>query len=199
MVDQVPGQSWCIFPDFICGVESFLWFLNPPLAGQSLSEVFNQVKGTFLNLFKGGNLSVDSVGLGTLEEKDIEKITSLIPEISSLEPETVGLGKQLKLEVGGELKLATEVKVKEKEEFIETLEVASDIVPFAKLELNENTFSPVSGLSEALGENADHTELYDSTLDLSFLSNLYFLYCTITQISMWKLIWKNWKPIKIRL
>jgi S-DNA-T family DNA segregation ATPase FtsK/SpoIIIE len=79
----------------------------------------------------------------------------------------VGLGKQLKLEVGGELKLATEVKVKEKEEFTETLELETENTPLAKLELNEITFSPVSGLSEALGENVDHTELYDSTLDLS--------------------------------
>jgi S-DNA-T family DNA segregation ATPase FtsK/SpoIIIE len=144
-----------------------LWFLNPPLAGQSLPEVFNQVKNTFLNQFKGGNLSADSVGLGTIKDKDIEKISSLTPQISSLEPDAVGLGKQLKLEVGSELKLATEVKVKEKEEFTEILEVETDNIPLAKLELNEITFSPTSGLSEALGENVDHTELYDSTLDLS--------------------------------
>jgi S-DNA-T family DNA segregation ATPase FtsK/SpoIIIE len=149
------------------GLSRFLWFLNPPLAGQSLPEVFNQVKDTFLNLFKGGNLSADTVGLGTIKDKDIEKLTSLTPEISLLEPDAVGLGKQLKLEVGGELKLATEVKVKEKEEFTETLELETENTPLAKLELNEITFSPVSGLSEALGENVDHTELYDSTLDLS--------------------------------
>jgi S-DNA-T family DNA segregation ATPase FtsK/SpoIIIE len=107
------------------------------------------------------------VGLGTIKDKDIEKLTSLTPEISLLEPDAVGLGKQLKLEVGGELKLATEVKVKEKEEFTETLELETENTPLAKLELNEITFSPVSGLSEALGENVDHTELYDSTLDLS--------------------------------
>jgi S-DNA-T family DNA segregation ATPase FtsK/SpoIIIE len=80
----------------------------------------------------------------------------------------VGFGKQLKLEVGGELTLAPEVIVKEKEEFTETLEVETDVFPLATLEINENTFSPVGGLSEALGENADHTEPYDSTLDLSF-------------------------------
>ena len=107
------------------------------------------------------------MGLGTIKDKDIEKLTSLTPEISLLEPDAVGLGKQLKLEVGGELKLATEVKVKEKEEFTETLELETENTPLAKLELNEITFSPVSGLSEALGENVDHTELYDSTLDLS--------------------------------
>lgn len=161
------GRVGVFFLILFVGLSRFLWFLNPPLAGQSLTEVFNQARDKFLNLFKGGNISADSVGLGTIKDKDIEKITNLTPEISSLVPETVGLGKQLKLEVGGELKLATEVKTKEKEEFTETLVVEPDFVPLAKLELNENTFSPVSGLSEALGENADHTELYDSTLDLS--------------------------------
>jgi len=161
------GRVGVFFLILFVGLSRFLWFLNPPLAGQSLPEVFNQVKDTFLNLFKGGNLSADSVGLGTIKDKDIEKLTSLTPEISSLEPDAVGLGKQLKLEVGGELKLATEVKVKEKEEFTETLEVVTENIPLAKLELNEITFSPTAGLSEALGENVDHTELYDSTLDLS--------------------------------
>ena len=161
------GRVGVFFLILFVGLSRFLWFLNPPLAGQSLPEVFNQVKNTFLNLFKGGNLSADSVGLGTIKDKDIEKISSLTPQISSLEPDAVGLGKQLKLEVGSELKLATEVKVKEKEEFIETLEVETDNIQLAKLELNEITFSPTSGLSEALGENVDHTELYDSTLDLS--------------------------------
>lgn len=161
------GRVGVFFLILFVGLSRFLWFLNPPLAGQSLTEVFNQARDKFLNLFKGGNISTDSVGLGTIKDKDIEKITNLTPEISSLVPETVGLGKQLKLEVGGELKLATEVKTKEKEEFTETLVVEPDFVPLAKLELNEITFSPVSGLSEALGENADHTELYDSTLDLS--------------------------------
>lgn len=161
------GRVGVFFLILFVGLSRFLWFLNPPLAGQSLPEVFNQVKNTFLNLFKGGNLSADSVGLGTIKDKDIEKISSLTPQISSLEPDAVGLGKQLKLEVGSELKLATEVKVKEKEEFTEILEVETDNIPLAKLELNEITFSPTSGLSEALGENVDHTELYDSTLDLS--------------------------------
>jgi S-DNA-T family DNA segregation ATPase FtsK/SpoIIIE len=161
------GRVGVFFLILFVGLSRFLWFLNPPLAGQSLPEVFNQVKDTFLNLFKGGNLSADTVGLGTIKDKDIEKLTSLTPEISLLEPDAVGLGKQLKLEVGGELKLATEVKVKEKEEFTETLELETENTPLAKLELNEITFSPVSGLSEALGENVDHTELYDSTLDLS--------------------------------
>jgi DNA segregation ATPase FtsK/SpoIIIE, S-DNA-T family len=161
------GRVGVFFLILFVGLSRFLWFLNPPLAGQSLTEVFNQARDKFLNLFKGGNISADSVGLGTIKDKDIEKITNLTPEISSLVPETVGLGKQLKLEVGGELKLATEVKTKEKEEFTETLVVEPDFVPLAKLEINENTFSPISGLSEALGENADHTELYDSTLDLS--------------------------------
>lgn len=161
------GRVGVFFLILFVGLSRFLWFLNPPLAGQSLTEVFNQARDKFLNLFKGGNISADSVGLGTIKDKDIEKITNLTPELSSLVPETVGLGKQLKLEVGGELKLASEVKTKEKEEFTETLVVETNFVPLAKLELNENTFSPVSGLSEALGENAEHTELYDSTLDLS--------------------------------
>jgi S-DNA-T family DNA segregation ATPase FtsK/SpoIIIE len=144
-----------------------LWFLNPPLAGQSLPEVFNQVKDKFLNLFKGENLSADSVGLGTIKEKDIEKISSLTPDITSLEADSVGLGKQLKLEVEGEITFATEVKAMKKEEFTEILEVETDIVPLARLEINETTYSPLSGLSEALGENENHTEPYDSTLDLS--------------------------------
>ena len=144
-----------------------MWFLNPPLAGQSLPEVFNQVKDKFLNLFKGENLSADSVGLGTIKEKDIEKISSLTPDITSLEADSVGLGKQLKLEVEGEITFATEVKAMKKEEFTEILEVETDIVPLARLEINETTYSPLSGLSEALGENENHTEPYDSTLDLS--------------------------------
>jgi S-DNA-T family DNA segregation ATPase FtsK/SpoIIIE len=161
------GRVGVFFLILFVALSRFLWFLNPPLAGQSLPEVFNQVRYKFLNLFKGGNLSADTVGLGTIKDKDIEKITSLTPDIASLVPDAVGFGKQLKLEVGGELILAPEVKVKEKEEFTETLEVETDIFPLATLEINENTFFPVGGLSEALGENANHTEPYDSTLDLS--------------------------------
>ncbi|MEY4260502.1 MAG: hypothetical protein RL656_1475, partial [Bacteroidota bacterium] len=161
------GRVGVFFLILFVGLSRFLWFLNPPLAGQSLPEVFNQVKDKFLNLFKGENLSADSVGLGTIKEKDIEKISSLTPDITSLEADSVGLGKQLKLEVEGEITFATEVKAMKKEEFTEILEVETDIVPLARLEINETTYSPLSGLSEALGENENHTEPYDSTLDLS--------------------------------
>jgi S-DNA-T family DNA segregation ATPase FtsK/SpoIIIE len=145
----------------------FLWFLNPPLAGQSLPEIFNQVKHNFLNLFSREKLSTESDGLGGIKDKDIEEISSFPPVTTSLTPEPVVPGKQLSLEVGGEFALDVAAKPREKVEFRETLEIEPQIEILAPTETSESTFIAGAGLSEALGENMDHTEPYDPTLDLS--------------------------------
>jgi S-DNA-T family DNA segregation ATPase FtsK/SpoIIIE len=145
----------------------FLWFLNPPLAGQSLPEIFNQVKHNFLNLFSGEKLTAESVGLGSIKDKDIEEISSFPVVVTDLTPENVVQGKQLSLEVGNELALDVAVKPKEKVEFRERLEIEPPIEILAPVETGESTFIAGAGLSEALGENMDHTEPYDPTLDLS--------------------------------
>jgi S-DNA-T family DNA segregation ATPase FtsK/SpoIIIE len=145
----------------------FLWFLNPPLAGHSLSEIFNQVKHNFLNLFSREKLSTESDGLGGIKDKDIEEISSFPPVTTSLTPEPVVPGKQLSLEVGGEFALDVAAKPREKVEFRETLEIEPQIEILAPTETSESTFIAGAGLSEALGENMDHTEPYDPTLDLS--------------------------------
>ena len=161
----------------------FLWFLNPPLAGQSLPEIFNQVKYNFLNLFSGEKLSTESVGLGSIKDKDMEEISSFPAVVTDLTPENVVQGKQLSLEVGNELALDVAVKPKEKIEFRERLEIEPPIEILAPIETSESTFIVGAGLSEALGENMDHTEPYDP----------------IIRISKLKLTGKNWKPIRIRL
>jgi S-DNA-T family DNA segregation ATPase FtsK/SpoIIIE len=145
----------------------FLWFLNPPLAGQSLPEIFNQIKHNFLNLFSGEKLTAESVGLGSIKDKDIEEISSFPVVVTDLTPENVVQGKQLSLEVGNELALDVAVKPKEKVEFRERLEIEPPIEILAPVETGESTFIAGAGLSEALGENMDHTEPYDPTLDLS--------------------------------
>ncbi|MFN5788020.1 MAG: DNA translocase FtsK, partial [Bacteroidota bacterium] len=52
-------------------------------------------------------------------------------------------------------------------EFRERLEIEPPIEILAPTETSESTFIVGAGLSEALGENMDHTEPYDPTLDLS--------------------------------
>jgi S-DNA-T family DNA segregation ATPase FtsK/SpoIIIE len=137
------------------------------LAGQSLPEIFNQVKHNFLNLFSGEKLTAESVGLGSIKDKDIEEISSFPVVVTDLTPENVVQGKQLSLEVGNELALDVAVKPKEKVEFRERLEIEPPIEILAPVETGESTFIAGAGLSEALGENMDHTEPYDPTLDLS--------------------------------
>jgi S-DNA-T family DNA segregation ATPase FtsK/SpoIIIE len=137
------------------------------LAGHSLSEIFNQVKHNFLNLFSREKLSTESDGLGGIKDKDIEEISSFPPVTTSLTPEPVVPGKQLSLEVGGEFTLDVAAKPREKVEFRETLEIEPQIEILAPTETSESTFIVGAGLSEALGENMDHTEPYDPTLDLS--------------------------------
>jgi S-DNA-T family DNA segregation ATPase FtsK/SpoIIIE len=73
----------------------------------------------------------------------------------------------LSLEVGGEFALDVAAKPREKVEFRETLEIEPQIEILAPTETSESTFIAGAGLSEALGENMDHTEPYDPTLDLS--------------------------------
>jgi S-DNA-T family DNA segregation ATPase FtsK/SpoIIIE len=87
--------------------------------------------------------------------------------VTDLTPENVVQGKQLSLEVGNELALDVAVKPKEKVEFRERLEIEPPIEILAPVETGESTFIAGAGLSEALGENMDHTEPYDPTLDLS--------------------------------
>jgi S-DNA-T family DNA segregation ATPase FtsK/SpoIIIE len=137
------------------------------LAGQSLPEIFNQIKHNFLNLFSGEKLTAESVGLGSIKDKDIEEISSFPVVVTDLTPENVVQGKQLSLEVGNELALDVAVKPKEKVEFRERLEIEPPIEILAPVETGESTFIAGAGLSEALGENMDHTEPYDPTLDLS--------------------------------
>jgi S-DNA-T family DNA segregation ATPase FtsK/SpoIIIE len=161
------GRVGTFFLFLFIGLSRFLWFLNPPLAGHSLSEIFNQVKHNFLNLFSREKLSTESDGLGGIKDKDIEEISSFPPVTTSLTPEPVVPGKQLSLEVGGEFALDVAAKPREKVEFRETLEIEPQIEILAPTETSESTFIAGAGLSEALGENMDHTEPYDPTLDLS--------------------------------
>ena len=161
------GRVGTFFLFLFIGLSRFLWFLNPTLAGQSLPEIFNQVKHNFLNLFSGEKLSTESVGLGSLKDKDMEEISSFPVVVTDLTPENVVQGKQLSLEVGNELALDVAVKPKEKIEFRERLEIEPPIEILAPIETSESTFIVGAGLSEALGENMDHTEPYDPTLDLS--------------------------------
>ena len=107
------GRVGTFFLFLFIGLSRFLWFLNPPLAGQSLPEIFNQVKHNFLNLFSGEKLSTESVGLGSIKDKDMEEISSFPAVVTDLTPENVVQGKQLSLEVGNELALDVAVKPKE--------------------------------------------------------------------------------------
>ena len=97
----------------------------------------------------------------------MEEISSFPAMVTDLTPENVVQGKQLSLEVGNELALDVAVKPKEKIEFRERLEIEPPIEILAPIETSESTFIVGAGLSEALGENMDHTEPYDPTLDLS--------------------------------
>ena len=72
------GRVGTFFLFLFIGLSRFLWFLNPTLAGQSLPEIFNQVKHNFLNLFSGEKLSTESVGLGSINDKDMEEIREFL-------------------------------------------------------------------------------------------------------------------------
>ena len=62
------GQVGTFFLFLFVGISRFLWYLNPPLAGQSLPEIFNHIK---LNIFKKERFATDSIGLGEINEEDI--------------------------------------------------------------------------------------------------------------------------------
>ena len=157
------GQVGTFFLFLFVGISRFLWYLNPPLAGQSLPEIFNHIK---LNIFKKERFATDSIGLGEINEEDIAELTSFAPVVSEKMPSIHLPGKQLSLEVGGELLLTPVLQPKMSEEVIETLELANNSVSNPPAETNDS-FIAGAGLSEAIGENMDHTEPYDPTLDLS--------------------------------
>jgi len=157
------GQVGTFFLFLFVGISRFLWYLNPPLAGQSLPEIFNHIK---LNIFKKERFATDSIGLGEINEEDIAEITSFAPVVSEKVSASLTPGKQLSLEVGGELLLTPVLQPKMSEEVIETLELANNSVSNPPTETNDS-FIAGAGLSEAIGENMDHTEPYDPTLDLS--------------------------------
>lgn len=157
------GQVGTFFLFLFIGISRFLWYLNPPLAGQSLPEIFNHIK---LNIFKKERFATDSIGLGEINEEDIAEITSFAPVVSEKVSASLTPGKQLSLEVGGELLLTPVLQPKMSEEVIETLELANNSVSNPPSETNDS-FIAGAGLSEAIGENMDHTEPYDPTLDLS--------------------------------
>ena len=157
------GQVGTFFLFLFVGISRFLWYLNPPLAGQSLPEIFNHIK---LNIFKKERFATDSIGLGEINEEDIAEITSFAPVVSEKVSASLTPGKQLSLEVGGELLLTPFLEPKMSEEVIETLELANNSVSNPPAETNDS-FIAGAGLSEAIGENMDHTEPYDPTLDLS--------------------------------
>jgi S-DNA-T family DNA segregation ATPase FtsK/SpoIIIE len=157
------GQVGTFFLFLFVGISRFLWYLNPPLAGQSLPEIFNHIK---LNIFKKERFATDSIGLGEINEEDIAEITSFAPVVSEKVSASLTPGKQLSLEVGGELLLTPVLQPKMSEEVIETLELANNSVSNPPAETNDS-FIAGAGLSEAIGENMDHTEPYDPTLDLS--------------------------------
>ena len=157
------GQVGTFFLFLFVGISRFLWYLNPPLAGQSLPEIFNHIK---LNIFKKERFATDSIGLGEINEEDIAELTSFASVVSEKMPSIHLPGKQLSLEVGGELLLTPVLQPKMSEEVIETLELANNSVSNPPAETNDS-FIAGAGLSEAIGENMDHTEPYDPTLDLS--------------------------------
>jgi S-DNA-T family DNA segregation ATPase FtsK/SpoIIIE len=157
------GQVGTFFLFLFVGISRFLWYLNPPLAGQSLPEIFNHIK---LNIFKKERFATDSIGLGEINEEDIAEITSFAPVVSEKVSASLAPGKQLSLEVGGELLLTPVLEPKMSEEVIGTLELANNSVSNPPPETNDS-FIAGAGLSEAIGENMDHTEPYDPTLDLS--------------------------------
>lgn len=157
------GQVGTFFLFLFVGISRFLWYLNPPLAGQSLPEIFNHIK---LNIFKKERFATDSIGLGEINEEDIAEITSFAPVVSEKVSASLTPGKQLSLEVGGELLLTPVLQPKMSEEVIEKLELANNSVSNPPSETNDS-FIAGAGLSEAIGENMDHTEPYDPTLDLS--------------------------------
>lgn len=157
------GQVGTFFLFLFVGISRFLWYLNPPLAGQSLPEIFNHIK---LNIFKKERFATDSIGLGEINQEDIAEITSFAPVVSEKVSASLTPGKQLSLEVGGELLLTPVLQPKMSEEVIEKLELANNSVSNPPSETNDS-FIAGAGLSEAIGENMDHTEPYDPTLDLS--------------------------------
>jgi len=157
------GQVGAFFLFLFIGISRFLWYLNPPLAGQSLPEIFNHIKQ---NIFKKERFATDSIGLGEINEEDIAEITPFAPVVGEKMPSIHLPGKQLALEVGGELLIEPVVKPKMREEVNETLELANNSVSNSSAD-TKDTFIAGAGLSEAIGENTDHTEPYDPTLDLS--------------------------------
>lgn len=157
------GQVGTFFLFLFIFLSRFLWYLNPPMAGQSLPEIFNYIK---TNVFHRKPVLKESEGLADIQEENLAEINSPVTEITEKTPKVYSPGKQLSLEVGEELFLEPVVHAKEKETLNETLELANSLGSMHKAEPNDS-FIVGAGLSEAIGENIDHTEPYDPTLDLS--------------------------------
>jgi S-DNA-T family DNA segregation ATPase FtsK/SpoIIIE len=157
------GQVGTFFLFLFIGISRFLWYLNPPLAGQTLPEIFSHIK---TNIFKKKTFTGESVGLEEIKDEDLADIAAFIPTVTEKIPDAFVPGKQLALEVGGELVLEPVVQTKRRDDLGETLELANPSSLNATVE-TKDTFIAGAGLSEAIGENMDHTEPYDPTLDLS--------------------------------
>lgn len=157
------GQLGTFLLFLFIGVSRFLWYLNPPLVGQPLPDLMRQIR---LNLFKREKFSEDAFGLGEMKDKDLVEITAVMPIVSEPFTEPVLPGTQLALEVGGDIFLDPIVQPKKMDQgnpFLELENQPTAVTP----ETSNESFIAGAGLSEAIGENMDHTEPYDPTLDLS--------------------------------
>jgi S-DNA-T family DNA segregation ATPase FtsK/SpoIIIE len=157
------GQLGTLLLFLFIGVSRFLWYLNPPLVGQSLPDLLNQIR---LHLFKKEKFSADAFGLGEMKKEDLQEIVNGAAPEPELSAELVLPGRQLALEMGNELVLDAIVEAKKVDPELPFLELENQSAGVST-GVSDESFITGAGLSEATGENMDHTEPYDPTLDLS--------------------------------
>jgi S-DNA-T family DNA segregation ATPase FtsK/SpoIIIE len=153
------GQVGTFFLFLFIGLSRVLWYLNPPLAGQSLPEIWESFK---LNTFKKEQTH-DEPEEVKMPSEEMAVLTPGRPESFG---EAILPGKQLTLEMGGEIPMKPAPQQNAKEEWTRGTE-QDKLLLSGQSQQPKEPFIVGAGLSEAIGENTDHTEPYDPTLDLS--------------------------------
>jgi len=156
------GRAGTLFLFLFLIAGAFLWYTRLPLNGQAPAELMRQA----LQRISRPNQSAKAFAPAVTPENSQSDLSSAPAPIlplrreEAVQPPVSGLGKQLALEFG-DTSLPLSPSRDKSQDLVKDIDTPLAGLPTISPGLNG------PGLSEALGDNPDHSEPYDPTLELS--------------------------------